>query len=159
MCRRSRGVACNSNLHAKYNKFYFFISILFQMCSSYMIGYWPQSNNIPWYRTDATACVYLSQIRHTLQYCLRIRLQTPGNFFLWPAYQTTRCHNPDHCRDLHHEKSTLKYVNILLSSVSITYIYNFFSFDKVCIFGLYIVYSRPENYMSCVLAYLWNTIR
>jgi hypothetical protein len=67
MCSCSKGFGCNSNLHAKYNQFYFFISVLFQTCSSYMIGYWPQSNNIPWYRTDAIVYVYLSQIRLTLR--------------------------------------------------------------------------------------------
>ena len=141
------------------SKFYFFISVLFffHMFSSYILGYWPQSNNIPLHRTDAA--VYFSArsvARNT--YCLRMSLHTPGSFSLWPAYQTTRCHNPDHCRDLHCWNNTFKSVNTFHSSVSIRYNYKFFSFDKVWVFGLYTVYCRPKNYITCVLAYLCNTI-
>jgi len=109
------------------NKFYFFISVLFflQIFSSYIFGYWPQSNNIPWHRTGAAAaCISVNSVARNT-YCLRMSLQTPSNFFLRPAYQTTRCHNQDHCRDLHHWNSTLKSANPLHSSISIRHVYNF----------------------------------
>jgi hypothetical protein len=119
------------------NKFNFFISVLFflQIFSSYIFGYWPQSNNIPWHRTGAAACISVSSVARNT-YCIRMSLQTPGNFFLWPVYQTTRCHNQDSCRDLRHWNGTLKSANPLHSSISIRHICNFFSFDKLCIFGL-----------------------